>query len=501
MTTTVAPGLRVSAGPKRAPVVDPLDLSALPAGLDYRRVDAFAREFLTIPKGRGAGGPFRFRPWQRDIVREFFPARGRRPREGVVSLPRGNGKSALAAVLAVYALFADEEASPFVALVASDERQARIVFNAAVRMIGASPVLSARVNLYSDRLYVPDIDATLMPLPAEPGALQGWDPSLTIIDELHVVDRRVWEAMSLAAGKRERSLTLAISTPSDTADSVMWDLVEHGRANPDDDLFRLVEHAAPDGCAIDDEAAWKKANPALGDFLSVDALRATLRTSRPDAFRRYRLGQWVAGVDRWLPWGVWDACASSSRTLPEHGARVVLAFDGSASGDSTALVGCTLEETPHVFLVGAWEHPPDDPQWRVPRHQVTSAVADAFGRWDVAELAADPWGWRSETEDWAATHGARVVEFNTALRSRMAPATDRAYAAIVEGAMTHDASEVMARHVGNAVAIATPMGASLSKDKRTSPRKIDAAVAAVVALDRAAWHRGNRPRNRVAAFS
>src|SRR5690625_7850426 len=73
----------------------------------------------------------------------------------------------------------------------------------------------------------------------------------------------------------------------------MWRLVEYGRKNPDDKLFKLIEHAAPVGCALDDVAAWKIGNPALGDFLHEDALHATLMTTREAPFRRYRLGQWV----------------------------------------------------------------------------------------------------------------------------------------------------------------------------------------------------------------
>ena len=473
----------------------------LPAAFDHRRVAAFAREFLTIPKGKGAGGPVVLRPWQKRILREVFPARGQRPRESLLSVARGNGKTSLAAVVALYALFADGEPSPFVAAVASDERQARILFNAARRMVQTSPRLAEHVQFYADRLYLPATDGTLMPLPAEPGALQGWDPSLTVVDELHVVDRRVWEAMALAAGKRERSLTWAISTPADTTDSIMWSLVEYGRANPDDRSFRLVEYAAPDGCDIGDETAWRAANPALGDFLSVDALRATLRTTRPDAFRRYRLGQWVGRAEQWLPPDEWQACARPERGLPRDGARIVAGFDGSASGDSTALVAATVEKHPHVFVVGAWEAPPDDPQWRVPRREVTAAVSAMFDRWRVEELAADPWGWRSELEEWQAAHGTnRIIEWNTAHAGRMAPATDRAYAAIIDRTMSHDGSEILARHVGNATAKTTPMGASLSKDRRGSPRKIDAAVAAVVALDRAIWHSTNRRRTGVAKF-
>src|SRR5699024_476925 len=116
-------------------------------------------------------------------------------------MPRGNGKSGLAAVLALYALLADDEPSAQVLIVASDERQARIVFNTARRMIQLEPRLSERVQIFANQLYVPHTDSVLMPLPAEPGALQGYDPSLVIVDELHVVTEPVWNAVSLAAGK------------------------------------------------------------------------------------------------------------------------------------------------------------------------------------------------------------------------------------------------------------------------------------------------------------
>ncbi len=91
---------------------------------------------------------------------------------------------------------------------------------------------------------------------------------------------------------------------------------------------------------------------------------------------------------------------------------MVLFFDGSASGDSTALVGCTVSD-PHLFVVKVWENPGDE-RWRVPRAKVDQAVDLAFDRWDVVELACDPWGWRSEIESWAARHGERrVIEFPT----------------------------------------------------------------------------------------
>jgi len=359
------------------------------------------------------------------------------------------------------------------------------------------------MHIFRDRLHLPENDATLLPLPAEPGALHGHDPSLLIIDELHVVTREVWEAATTAAGKREESLTLAISTPSSSPDCVMFDLVEHGRGH-DDPAFYLKEYAAPDGCATDDRDAWRVGNPALScesPFLAEDAIEAVRRTTREPVFRQLRLGQWTSGADSWIPWGTWAACADAERVVPD-GAKVVLGFDGSASGDSTALVGCTVGPEPHVFVVGAWEHPPNDPRWRVPRADVDRAVDLAFDRFDVTELAADPWGWRSEIEAWAARHGEkRVIEWNTGYLKRMGPATDRFYAAVVDQALSHDGDARMAAHVAHAVARATPLGDVVTKDKRGSPRKIDLAVAGIVALDRAAWHSTKTTRKKTRSFA
>lgn len=116
-------------------------------------------------------------------------------------------------------------------------------------------------------------------------------------------------------------------------------------------------------------------------------------------------------------------------------------------------------------------------------------------------LACDPWGWRSEIEAWAACHGEdRVIEWNTGYVARMAPATDRLYQAVLDGTVTHDGDARLAAHVEHCVARSTPQGDVVTKDKRGSPRKIDAAVAAIVAFDRAAWHL-NKPKRRRRAYS
>jgi phage terminase large subunit-like protein len=313
----------MQAGPKAAPLNRPLPLSKLPK-TGGARVVALVEQFVRVPKGKGARKPFRVRPWQRDLIAGVFEQP--RPRMALWSLPRGNGKSALAATLGLYGLFGDDVEGASV-VVARDERQARIVFGAAVLMCELSEPLARRVQFFHDRLYIPRTGSTFQVLPAEAHRLEGLDPSLAIADEIGVVDRAVYEAVNGATGKRADSLLLMIGTPSpDGVESVMWDLVAYGRENPGDHSFRLVEYAAPEGCDLDDEATWEVANPALDDILHRDGVRATLPPKlRESTFRRYRLGQWTEAVDEpWIAAELWAACADVPICATSVGPTVVV---------------------------------------------------------------------------------------------------------------------------------------------------------------------------------
>src|SRR5688572_15277000 len=117
---TYAGSTKVRAGPKRAVTAEPLDLSGLPE-CGAARVAAFAEQFLQVPQGKGAKTPFVLRHWQLEIVESLVPTTGDRPRQGIITLPRGNGKSALASVLAAYFLFADRVESAEVLCIATTE--------------------------------------------------------------------------------------------------------------------------------------------------------------------------------------------------------------------------------------------------------------------------------------------------------------------------------------------------------------------------------------------
>lgn len=462
----------------------------------------WCERFVIVPKGRGAKEPLRIRPWQAAMVRGLFDP-DPRPTLALWQLPRGCGKTTLAAALCLYCLHADGVEGARVALVAVDERQAQLALSVAARATALHPSLDKRTTVYRDRLIVPRSDSWLMALPAEAPRLEGLDLSFALVDEVGFVPREVYETVLNSTGKRERSTVLCIGTPSPPRyrdASPMADLLAYGVEHPGDESFALAAYGAAPDVDITDEAAWHEAVPALGDLLTVEHMRALMPPKmRPNEFRRARLGAWVDAVaDPFIGREAWGACARPG-AIPD-GAEVCLAFDGSFSADASVVVACTVDTRPHVMPVQIWEPPPgDDGGWRVPVADVEGAIRDACRRWTVVEVAADPFRWTRSLQA-LASEGLPMVEHPQST-ARMAPITAAFREAVVNGAMTHADDPALTRHVLNAQVKTDARGERLSKDRRNSSRRIDAAVAATMAFGRAQHHAHQaKPRRRAVAF-
>jgi phage terminase large subunit-like protein len=237
------------------------------------------------------------------------------------------------------------------------------------------------------------------------------------------------------------------------------------------------------------EATWKTANPGYGDLVAAEDFASAVRRTPEAEFRTKRCGQWVAVSESWLPHGAWSSCADPHRIVPK-GSKIVLSFDGSKTGDSTALLGVTVEDKPHLFVVGSWERPPDALDWRVPRTEVKDRVREACRTWNVAEVAWDDWMWqdaREELED-----DGLPIEVFPQTAERMGRATQRFFEAVVDHGLTHDGNPALARHLENAVLKPTPSGkARIVKSSPSSKAWIDLAVTGVMGVDRADWWNAN----------
>lgn len=497
MTVIDAPSTGLKAGPKAARLLEPLDLSEAPKR-GYQRLCWFTETFLTIPNGHNAGNPFKLLPFQRDIAKGLFPTVfSKRPSEGLVQIARCNGKSAFAAALALYALFADDVTGPQVLIVAQDLRQASLIFHFARRMIELSEELSKRAKIYQDRIVTPFNDGLLQMLPADADALQGWRPSLAIVDELHVVTRPVYQAMLLSAGKMPGSLLLSISTPSIESESVMWDLVQHGRTGTDP-TFYFKEFTSDPTHPLDCMHCVKAANPAYGKFLDKGSMESTRRTSLPDDYRVYRLAQWLdKKSDSWLGKSQVDAVLTKE-PIP-LGSRVVLTVDGSYSGDSTILTAVTLADVPRAQMLRAWQPHLADGESRVSVTEVEQAVRDACAQYDVVEVAWDRYRWERSMQI-LESEGFPISEFPQTSQ-RMSPATISAYEAIVEERVEIVDDPVFVKHLLNARVVVDARGTRIKKVDPKSKDKIDAAVTFVMGFARARHYASQKPvRRRVVAF-
>ena len=459
----------------------------------------FAEAFGIVTKDSiagKAGTPLILRDWQKELIRHVFATDGTgyRNRISLIGQPRKNGKSALGSLFGVYSLVLGARGAE-VYSVAAEKEQARIVFADAKRMIEASPELTEMTKLYRDAIELPATGSVYRVLSAEAYSKEGLNPSATIFDELHAQPtRELFDVMSLAMGARGNLATLiaittaGVKTDSTGQDSIAYSLYQYGqrvsRGETDDPSFFMAWWEAPAESDHRDPETWKIANPGFGDICDADDFTsAVMRTPEPE-FRTKRCNQWVSSAVSWLPTGTWDSCEADLDLTDQD---YVIGFDGSFSGDSTVLVGATLEAEPQVFLIKAWEKDPNihDDTWRVDILEVENTIRD-FVRDNprVKEIVCDPYRWQRSMEI-LAEEGYPIVEYPSTNARRMVPACAKFFDAVVEKRLKHDGNPLLARHLSNAVVKVDNLGPRIVKENRNSSRRIDAAVAAVIAVDRA----------------
>lgn len=456
----------------------------------HTRAVAFVQRECMVPSGRGLGHPYQVQAFQRRLLaRTLYDDVA--TRTVVWSLPRGAGKTGLIAALAVFLLY--ERPGADVIIASTGMRTARLAFDRAVNIIASSDRLADQAvhaaSATDPRLELPHRLATLRPLPAEPEHLVGQAPTTVIVDEVGFVTRATYEVLQTALGKHPDvgTLLLGVGTPGlsqvepDGSPAMMYQL--RGAAlgvDPPPSLVYL-EHSANPDADPSKVATWRQANPALGTFVSPDAVMNDYLTMTASTFAAMRLGLWGSAEGAFVKPEQWDPLAVPGPP-PEPGTPIAVGFDGSSARDTTAIVGMSLDP-PRLFVLGHWAPPQDQASrlgWRVDRREVRSAIDDTFDRYRVVGLFADPYLWRSELQEWQDQYGADVVQELDTAGAKMTPATDAFLADVEQGRLEHDGDERLRAHVLSAVATVSKRGLSVGKDARR-PRAIDLCIAAILA--------------------
>lgn len=319
----------------------------------------FFERILVHPKERLA--PFLLIPWQRQWLRQIF---GTVDEEGMrvikrayLELAKKNGKSEIAAGIALYLLIADQEPAAEIYLAATAKEQAGIVFRVAAAMVEASPVLRRELKvLRSTKRIVKrnDVNSFLAAVSADGGVQDGINPHGVIIDELHRwktgKSHELLDVLTKSTIARRQPLIVEITTAGSTQDESPLAWLEHERTVAiakglfsDPSFLGRIYAADPD----DDPmlpATWAKANPSLdinGGFLRSSVLARAAKEAKDmpqlmPGFKRYHLGIWSSTETEWMPLEAWKACGGERRPIIER--ACYLGLDLSERTDLTSLV-------------------------------------------------------------------------------------------------------------------------------------------------------------------
>jgi len=443
-----------------------------------------------------AGEDLVFRPWQRELTKQLFAVKADgtfRHRIGLIGLPRKNGKSAWLSAVALESLVLGAQGGEIYSC-AAEKEQAKIVFNTAKEMVRLHPELSELLTVYKDTIHNPKTGSVYRALSSDAFSKEGLNPTLVCFDELHAQpNRELFDVMSLAMGARIEPMLVAITTAgvkSDNSgkDSICFSLYEYGKrialGEVVDPSFFFAWWEANNDNDYRSKTSWRESNPGFNDIVAADDFASAILRTPEAEFKTKRLNIWTSTSDTWLPHGAWDVL-SDDHEIPD-GTDVVLGFDGSFNGDCTAIVAVSVEAVPHIMPVAVWEKPDEaDASWQIPVLEVEDAIRAAATRWQVLEIACDPYRW-ARTFQVLDDEGLPVVTFPQTA-SRMTPATTRFFESVVNKTLTHNGDARLARHIGNAQLRTDNRGSRLAKEAKGSKRRIDLAVSSVMALERASW--------------
>jgi phage terminase large subunit-like protein len=477
---------------------------------------------LRLHEGRFAGQPFPLQDWQERIVRRIYGTvdeLGRRQvRTAFIMVPRGSGKSSLAAAIGLLHTFGPEkEAGGQVIAAAADREQASIVFGAASRMIQQDGVLSRITNITPSlkKIEHPASGSTFRAVSHEAYSKHGLSITCLLADEVHAwPTRELWDVLTTSMGKREQPLVIAITTAGVGRNGIAWELYAYAKrvaaGEVDDPTFLPVLLEPPEGFDWRDPAVWAYVNPALGVFRSLEemttsAKRAEHVPAQQAAFRQLYLNEWREGAaEPWLDLAIWDE-AETEVDLEElePGIRAWVGVDLSSTTDLTAVVAVLEQDDGGYLCLPRFWVPEESLRRRSERDGVPYAlwseqghiiatpgsvvdygavedyVADLAERFRVESIAIDRWN-STATTTRLLDQGLPVIRFGQGFAS-MSPAVKATERLILAKKLAHDGNPVMRWCLSN-VAIAQDAAGNQKIDRARAKEKVDGAVALAMAI-------------------
>lgn len=458
----------------------------------------FIETYITPPRVLDGAEEFRVREWQRWLLRHAFELNDEgflRYRKIIVFLPRKNGKSFIASAIQLYFLFKARGGEQLYAA-ARDRKQARIVYDEAIKQIRKNPVLDKVIKTGLYKSVNKYKDASFEPLSGDAGSAHGLAPYGSIADELHRWDsltgtsnrgRDMYDALTTGSKDRDEWFFFGITTGGDNDTGLAHELMDYGKkiatGEIEDDSFGFFCWQAEDDDDIYSEDTWRKANPNLAEgLLNISEFHKDLKeaeASSTAAFEMYSLNKFVRGGDKadFISGYYWKEALKPELGKIPKGADITVGFDGSLTEDSTGIVAIDFK-TGLIEVLYGWEKNPLDQDWFVDVNEVEAAMDKVFQEYNVLKLYADPSRHQTTVQKWVRTYGKGIVRDIPPSASRMAPMSQEFKSDVYTGLLFHSGEIRLSTHVRNAVE--TIKGVP-NKDKANSPRKIDFLACAILA--------------------
>lgn len=474
-------------------VVQPLFKTPPPAGPRWQyslgpEFIAWTETHLRVPRGEGRSAPLRWQAWQKEWWNEALRCDEERNwfyRMALLGVPKKNGKSTMAAALAVWHVFGDQdEPDPWVAVGANADRQADIIFGDVKTFAELNADMKAAANLFRWEIRLKDMQSGhphCERVAASKGKLDGKDCSLVDFDEVHEAERETWRILTNSIVGRRRAMVHGTTTAGFDLESVLGAIFEKGKRQaagelpPDRTL--LWWYGAPDGADFRDPRVWAQANPSYGETVNEEALRHELTKNSEAEFRRYFLNQWTKTENLWVGHDVLDRCEYEEFELAGS-APTWVTWDAATKYDSTmVMTGQWLDWGPSErnpeglpvlgVRVEHWERPVDmngDPvaEWTLPMGEVRAHVEELPRRFDVQAIGFDPAfvTWEAQELENA---GLPMVEIPQT-DARMIPATQALYQLVTQERLAWF-QPVVRRHIENSSVVTSRRGERLAKSK------------------------------------
>ena len=482
-------------------------------------------ECLCHTKGTWAGKPFELIDWQERIIRDLFgilkPNGYRQFNTAYIEIGKKNGKSELAAAVALLLCCGDGEERAEVYGCAADRQQASIVFEVAADMVRMCPALGKRVKILASQkrmVYLPT-NSFYQVLSAEAYSKHGFNIHGVVFDELHTQpNRKLFDVMTKGSGDaRMQPLYFLITTAGTDTQSICYethqkakDILEGRKIDP---TFYPVIYGAKEDEDWTDPEVWKRSNPSLGITVGIDKVQAACDSARQNpaeenSFRQLRLNQWVKQSVRWMPMDKWDACAAPVDAEELKGRVCYGGLDLSSTTDVTAfvLVFPPTEEDESFAVLPYFWIPEENLELRVRRDHVPYDVWQKQGflmttegnvvhygfiekfieelgeKYNIREIAFDRWGAVQMVQNLEGM-GFTVVPFGQGFKD-MSPPTKELMKLTLEKKIAHGGHPVL-RWMADNIFIRTDPAGNIKADKEKSTERIDGVIALIMALDRA----------------